>query len=206
MSLQVMECTGEIGAISLHPQWRHPNIRFPGQYFDEETALHYNRMRYYDPAIGRYVSVDPIGQLGGFNLFAYTDNQPLRYSDPWGLFSFGEFYECAKGASAAAENFSVPNSRVPADATKHCLASCNMGRGCQWGTWGSALVGVAKEALDAVGAGNAEFRDLMNNAAGNICAKGGTNPCCDQTGNCCSNDDPDCEECCACLAESGELF
>ena len=40
------------------------NIRFPGQYYDEETGFHYNRFRYYDPEVGRYVSADPIGQLG----------------------------------------------------------------------------------------------------------------------------------------------
>ncbi len=37
------------------------NIRFPGQYYDEETGLHYNRFRYYDPVVGRYIGADPIG-------------------------------------------------------------------------------------------------------------------------------------------------
>lgn len=46
-------------------------IRFPGQYYDAETGLHYNRFRYYDPSIGRYISADPIGQLGStFDQFA----------------------------------------------------------------------------------------------------------------------------------------
>jgi RHS repeat-associated protein len=40
------------------------NLRFPGQYYDAETGLHYNRYRYYDPTIGRYISADPIGQFG----------------------------------------------------------------------------------------------------------------------------------------------
>jgi RHS repeat-associated protein len=39
-------------------------IRFPVQYYDAETGLHYNRFRYYDPSIGRYISADPIGQFG----------------------------------------------------------------------------------------------------------------------------------------------
>ena len=41
------------------------NLRFPGQYFDKETGLHYNYYCDYDPAIGRYVQSDPIGFAGG---------------------------------------------------------------------------------------------------------------------------------------------
>jgi RHS repeat-associated protein len=59
-------------------------FRFQGQQFDEETGLHYNRFRYYDPGVGRFVSQDPIGLLGGSNLFAYAPN-PLGWIDPLGL-------------------------------------------------------------------------------------------------------------------------
>ena len=62
-----------------------PTIRFPGQYFDAETGLHYNRFRYYDPGIGRYVSADPIGQTGETNLYSYAANNPTRFIDPSGL-------------------------------------------------------------------------------------------------------------------------
>ncbi|HED33686.1 MAG TPA: RHS repeat-associated core domain-containing protein, partial [Gammaproteobacteria bacterium] len=41
------------------------NIRFQGQYFDEESGLHYNRHRYYNPDTGQFISQDPIGLLGG---------------------------------------------------------------------------------------------------------------------------------------------
>ncbi|KYF59240.1 hypothetical protein BE08_21830 [Sorangium cellulosum] len=58
--------------------------RWPGQYEDEETGLHYNRFRYYDPVAGQYISRDPVGLLGGLNLFAYPAN-PMRLSDPLGL-------------------------------------------------------------------------------------------------------------------------
>ncbi|MEE4688446.1 RHS repeat-associated core domain-containing protein, partial [Pseudomonas alliivorans] len=40
-------------------------MRFQGQYFDEETGLHYNTFRYYDPEVGRFITQDPIGLLGG---------------------------------------------------------------------------------------------------------------------------------------------
>ncbi len=61
------------------------NLRFPGQYFDRETGLHYNYFRDYDPRIGRYVQSDPIGLAGGLNAYTYVLNNPLRYIDPLGL-------------------------------------------------------------------------------------------------------------------------
>ncbi|MDR7152748.1 RHS repeat-associated protein [Hydrogenophaga palleronii] len=61
------------------------NLRLPGQYEDEETDLHYNWNRYYDPAIGRYVTEDPIGLSGGVNFYAYAEGSPLRLLDPEGL-------------------------------------------------------------------------------------------------------------------------
>ncbi|WP_032022560.1 RHS repeat domain-containing protein, partial [Acinetobacter baumannii] len=60
------------------------NIRFQGQYFDEETGLHYNRYRYYSPYVGRFVSKDPIGLLGGSNNYAYAPS-PTEWVDPLGL-------------------------------------------------------------------------------------------------------------------------
>jgi RHS repeat-associated protein len=61
------------------------NLRFPGQYWDEETGLHWNWNRYYDPGTGRYVTKDPIGLRGGINLFSYVENSPQVYFDPKGL-------------------------------------------------------------------------------------------------------------------------
>ncbi|GGY74601.1 RHS repeat-associated core domain-containing protein [Pseudoduganella plicata] len=59
-------------------------IRFQGQYFDDETGLHYNRHRFYDPLSSRFVSKDPIGLLGGFNTHTYAPN-PIQWIDPLGL-------------------------------------------------------------------------------------------------------------------------
>ena len=63
-------------------------LRYPGQYEDEETGLVYNRYRYFDPALGRYVSADPAGLEGGFNGFEYAGNAPTRFVDPDGLMPF----------------------------------------------------------------------------------------------------------------------
>ncbi|MET3821758.1 RHS repeat-associated protein [Burkholderia sp. PvR073] len=59
-------------------------IRFQGQHHDEETGLHYNRYRYYDPQSGRFVSKDPIGLQGGLNVYQYAAN-PIEWVDPFGL-------------------------------------------------------------------------------------------------------------------------
>jgi RHS repeat-associated protein len=65
------------------------NLRFPGQYFDSESGLHYNYHRFYDPtAGGRYTTPDPLGLDGGdLSLYAYSSANPLSYIDPLGLTS-----------------------------------------------------------------------------------------------------------------------
>jgi len=84
------------------------NLRFPGQYFDGETGLHYNYFRTYDPSLGRYIQADPRGilldysdpqrqvaaQMGvgipsvpeGYlnHRYGYVDQNPLAYADPYG--------------------------------------------------------------------------------------------------------------------------
>ncbi|MBW2029265.1 MAG: RHS repeat protein [Deltaproteobacteria bacterium] len=76
------------GEAQVHPNSLvENNFRLPGQYYDEETGFHYNYHRYYDPRTGRYLTPDQIGQVGGINLFAYTGNNPINYSDPEGLFN-----------------------------------------------------------------------------------------------------------------------
>ncbi len=61
------------------------NLRFPGQYYDAETNLHYNHFRYYDPELGRYITSDPIGLRGGMNTYGYVEQNPIVSIDPRGL-------------------------------------------------------------------------------------------------------------------------
>jgi RHS repeat-associated protein len=78
------------------------NLRLPGQYQDDETGLHYNHHRYYDPARGQYLTPDPLGLRGGINTYAYAASNPLKYMDPSGLILF---------AFDGTGNNSEPNSK-----------------------------------------------------------------------------------------------
>ncbi len=63
------------------------NLRFPGQYFDSESGLHYNWNRFYAPETGHYISVDPNGFDDAMNLYAYVLNSPINFVDQEGLFA-----------------------------------------------------------------------------------------------------------------------
>jgi RHS repeat-associated protein len=65
------------------------NLRFPGQYFDEETGLHWNWNRYYDPTTGRYITGDPINIAEAKDSYLYALNGPTSSYDPFGLFVVG---------------------------------------------------------------------------------------------------------------------
>ena len=64
-----------------NPQGMHQAIRQPGQHHDRETGLYYNRHRYYDPVVGSYVNQDPIGLMGGVNIYSYTGGEPINRID-----------------------------------------------------------------------------------------------------------------------------
>ncbi|HVI39492.1 MAG TPA: RHS repeat-associated core domain-containing protein, partial [Anaerovoracaceae bacterium] len=83
-------------------------IRFQGQYHDHETGLHYNRYRYYDSQVGRFVSRDPISFGGGTNFYQYASN-PVMWTDPLGLAADGQLgtYGSMNGGSNVGDQLEV---------------------------------------------------------------------------------------------------
>ncbi|AXA90919.1 RHS repeat-associated core domain-containing protein [Massilia sp. YMA4] len=103
---ELTNCEGKVAWSAQYKAWGQANeaiseaahkasvrnpIRFQGQYLDEETGLHYNRYRYYDPELTCYLSHDPIGLLGGPHTRRYVRNNPARGVDPLGLVDINLF-------------------------------------------------------------------------------------------------------------------
>ncbi|MDJ3599535.1 RHS repeat protein [Salmonella enterica] len=164
-------------------------IRLPGQQYDEETGLYYNRYRYYDPLLGRYITQDPIGLRGGWNFYAYPLN-PVSKIDPFGLDIWENMSAVLilgpSGAAAAslmadsAGSFarSVVNivgrdqiHNGAADALRHCYWTCRMTQ--SFGPFKSYLIGLNHELAGNRGnppqpVGEARM-DMANNEVGISC-------------------------------------
>ncbi|QHM77344.1 Putative deoxyribonuclease RhsC [Mixta theicola] len=93
------------GGVKRLTQQVHNPLRFQGQYYDKETGLHYNRYRYYNPHSGSFISQDPIGLLGGVNVYQYAPN-PISWIDPLGL-------SCSSDAKALRENMVAAGKAEP---------------------------------------------------------------------------------------------
>lgn len=86
-------------------------MRYAGREYDAETGLYFMRARYYDPAVGRFISEDPIGIGGGMNLYAYAGSDPVNGRDPFGLDP-----DCPDGPKCKAQplpDLDVPGERPP---------------------------------------------------------------------------------------------
>ena len=83
-----MGAVSQIKAVNQDNPFEQNNLRFQGQYYDQETELHYNRYRYYEPYSARYITKDPIDLYAGLNHHAYVLNPTLwvctwSISDLW---------------------------------------------------------------------------------------------------------------------------
>lgn len=91
------------------------NLRFPGQYADDEAALIYNIYRHFDSATGRYLQNDPIGMSAGPNLYSYVDGDPLNKMDLLGLCTF----ECEKIIPLKPSSVSMRDNIYVMESLKH---------------------------------------------------------------------------------------
>ncbi|WP_174589079.1 RHS repeat-associated core domain-containing protein, partial [Streptomyces sparsogenes] len=92
-------------------------LRFPGQYYDPETGLHYNHHRYYDPTTARYLTPDPLGLDAGPNACRYVLN-PLTAADYLGL------YTCKQNADKLRRNMAREGrAPQPGEAAAHIVPS-----------------------------------------------------------------------------------
>ncbi|EGI5017161.1 type IV secretion protein Rhs, partial [Salmonella enterica subsp. salamae] len=179
-----------------NPHHMEQLIRLPGQQYDEESGLYYNRHRYYNPGQGRYITQDPIGLKGGWNLYQYPLN-PVVNIDPLGLLR--ALANDAKGVAEAilpkygpagihrariikndAEDFGENMDKYVggswnghADALRHCYLMCAFAK--EFGHDIAKRIGDNHERNDVAGIfsqqGNETTMDLNNNAVGLACAK-----------------------------------
>jgi RHS repeat-associated protein len=93
-------------------------LRFPSQYYDQETGLSYNYARDFDPQVGRYIESDPIGLKGGVNTYGYVRGNPIQRVDPRGLVDW----------SGTASTVSVVSGLGATYTTFNLTSECKCGR------------------------------------------------------------------------------
>ncbi len=172
-----------------NPHHLHQPYRLPGQQYDKESGLYYNRHRYYDPLQGRYITPDPIGLRGGWNMYQYPLN-PIQVIDPMGLdaienMTSGGLIYAVSGVPGLIAANSITNSAYQfgydmdaivggahngaADAMRHCYLMCRMTK-----TFGSTIADVIGKNHEAAGDRQGQpakerIMDLKNNTVGIAC-------------------------------------
>lgn len=159
------------------------NPRYPGQYADRESGLHYNYFRSYDPFRAGYTQVDPIGLRGGWNQFTYVTSSPLMLADPRGLDNpsmgpygpasnaYGQRTNAATQASQALGDFQRNYSdmrdanTINADKYFHCKANCEATRRGPTGEAAACLISDVREWADRNVKGDSESSSRADQAA-----------------------------------------
>jgi len=129
-------------------------------------------------------------------MYSFEKNDSINTVDFSGLNPISKFKSCVRLMVKLTEAKYPPHD----DDLRHCYASCMIATNCG-GTLVSAFVGVMKEIKDIFGSGKAEWRDLVNNAKGNICASVGIHKSVKHRmkGKCCNVKKGQCDLCCECL-------
>jgi RHS repeat-associated protein len=135
-----------------------PNFKQPYTYtsreYDEETGLYYYRARYYDSTIGRFISEDPIGLLGGINLYSYVGNNAVNFVDPLGLQSSdpdkGQWGPLTNALWDFWKNYSNMREAdtIGADQYFHCMANCQAAKEGPVGYGVSVIISEGREYFD----------------------------------------------------------
>ena len=112
------------------------NLRFPGQYYDAESGLHYNYFRDYDPKTGRYIEPDPVGLEGGVNLYLYVLANPLSLVDPQGLKALIQCLRCRGAAGPLKCSVAEEGMLGPSFATNTGRNSASETPGDPYGEYG----------------------------------------------------------------------
>lgn len=128
---------------------------FTGREWDPQTGLYYYRARHYDPAVGRFISEDPIRFGGGPNFYAYADNDPIDKLDPLGLSGWRwEWRTCvgqvAREVGAGYCGNGKNANDDPSCRVAHCMANCKITRECVAGRMQAAGMSYVKESWDWV--------------------------------------------------------
>jgi len=148
----IVKMTDAVGAIVLtrdYDAWGAPRLgggeagyAFTGREWDQETGLYYYRARYYEPRAGRFLSQDPIGFSGGTNFYAYAGNNPLRFTDPFGLSPYVVVNLSAGGsAGPLAGEFGTTYAINPATGNTSVYTYAGLGVGIGVGAAAGAEVG-----------------------------------------------------------------
>jgi RHS repeat-associated protein len=154
------------------------NLRFPGQYYDAFTGLHYNLNRYYNPELGRYMEPDPIGLEGGLNPYVYADNNPISNVDPTGLDCIGG--SCSTGFEQGMYNW-WPGYKFGTGLYNSFMSSSNQfsfwegidGAASFLGGAGKGASWAVREADDAISAVRFAFPELKSIGSGAVSASQG---------------------------------